>query len=89
MQNPSLLSARLWNVEQFLDCLNLKNKLGKKRIECVFFGYTLHSKAYRFLAAESNDIILINTIIESRDVVFYENKFDIILRLKSSKVLKV
>ena len=62
--------------------------MGKKEIECIFFEYVLHSKAYRFLVAEPNDVVSINTIIESRDAVFYKNKFDRIPKLKSSKDLE-
>ena len=37
---------------------------------------------------EPNDTVSMNTIIESRDVVFYKNRFDRIPRLKSSKYLE-
>ena len=42
----------------------------------------LHSKAYRFLVIEPNSSIGVNTITESRDVVFYENRFTTIPRLE-------
>ncbi|KAI3729198.1 hypothetical protein L6452_17851 [Arctium lappa] len=52
-----------------------KRKLGDKGIECIFLGYAQNSKAYRFMVVESNDNISINTIIESRDAHFDEQRF--------------
>ncbi|GJT14862.1 zinc finger, CCHC-type containing protein [Tanacetum coccineum] len=54
--------------------------LGEKGIECIFVGYAEHSKAFRFYVIESNDSILINSIIESRDAFFDENKFSSVPR---------
>ncbi|GKE71009.1 zinc finger, CCHC-type containing protein, partial [Tanacetum coccineum] len=39
-----------------------------------------HSKAYRFYVIEPNDYVSINTIIESRDAIFDENRFSSIPR---------
>nr|KAJ0189167.1 hypothetical protein LSAT_V11C800436000 [Lactuca sativa] len=39
-----------------------------------------HSKAYRFYVLESNDFVSINTVIESRDVIFDEERFTSIPR---------
>jgi hypothetical protein len=50
-------------------------KLGQKPIECIFLGYTQYSKGYRFLVVEPNNSVKVNTIIESRDAEFYENRF--------------
>ena len=44
-------------------------KLGPKAIESVFVGYAENSKAYRLLDLSSN------TVVESRDVEFIEDKF--------------
>ncbi|GKA33491.1 zinc finger, CCHC-type containing protein [Tanacetum coccineum] len=52
-----------------------KRKLGDKGIECIFLGYAQNSKAYRFIVVEPNDLISVNTIIESRDARFDENRF--------------
>ena len=62
-----------------------RKKLGEKGIECIFLGYVLHSKAYRFLVIEPNSSIGVNTIIESHDAVFYENRFTTIPRLESNQ----
>ncbi|GKF39880.1 hypothetical protein Tco_0119941, partial [Tanacetum coccineum] len=49
--------------------------LGERGIECIFFGYAKHSKAFKFYVIEPNDLVLINSIIESRDAIFDENRF--------------
>nr|GEW82497.1 zinc finger, CCHC-type [Tanacetum cinerariifolium] len=60
-----------------------KNKiLGEKGIDCIFIGYDEHSKAYRFYVIEPNDFISINSVIESRDAIFDENRFSSIPRPK-------
>jgi len=44
-----------------------RSKLGPRALKCAFLGYAHNSKAYRVLDLESN------TIMESRDVEFFEN----------------
>ena len=45
-------------------------------MDCIFIGYTLNSSAYRFLIHKSEiPDIHVNMIIESRDVVFFEDIF--------------
>ncbi|GKE41033.1 hypothetical protein Tco_1464438 [Tanacetum coccineum] len=44
-------------------------------IECIFVGYAEHSKAFRFYAIKPNDSFSINSIIESNDAIFDENRF--------------
>nr|GEY12148.1 zinc finger, CCHC-type [Tanacetum cinerariifolium] len=56
--------------------------LGKKDIDCIFVEYVEHSNAYRFYVIEPNDSISINSVIESRDVIFNENHFSSIPRPK-------
>nr|GEV01005.1 hypothetical protein [Tanacetum cinerariifolium] len=56
--------------------------LGENGIDCNFVGYVEHSNAYRFYVIEPNDYASINTSIESRDAIFDENRFSLILRLK-------
>ena len=46
-----------------------RSKLGVKASTCVFLGYSLYSTNYRFFDIDNN------TIIESRDAIFHENKF--------------
>ncbi|GKC62046.1 zinc finger, CCHC-type containing protein [Tanacetum coccineum] len=40
-----------------------------------------HSKAFRFYVIEPNDLVLINSIIESRDAIFDENRFSSVPKL--------
>ncbi|GKE42220.1 hypothetical protein Tco_1469504 [Tanacetum coccineum] len=62
-----------------LDDLNLKT-LGERGIEFIFVGYVKHSKAFRFYVIEPNESVLINSIIESRDVIFDENRLSLVPR---------
>ncbi|GJT33679.1 zinc finger, CCHC-type containing protein [Tanacetum coccineum] len=54
--------------------------LGEKGIECIFVVYVEHSKAFRFYVIEPNDSVLINSINESRDAIFDENRFSSVPR---------
>ncbi|GJW02817.1 zinc finger, CCHC-type containing protein [Tanacetum coccineum] len=54
--------------------------LGERGIKCIFFEYAEHSKAFRFYVIEPNEAILINSIIESKDAIFYENRFSSVPR---------
>ncbi|GKA47372.1 zinc finger, CCHC-type containing protein [Tanacetum coccineum] len=54
--------------------------LGERGIECIFVGYTEHSKAFRFYVIEPNELVLINFIIESRDAIFDKNRFSSVPR---------
>ncbi|GJT19611.1 hypothetical protein Tco_0878317 [Tanacetum coccineum] len=54
-----------------------RKTLGEKGIDCIFVGYAEHSKAYRFYVIEPNDSVFIDSIIESRDAIFDENRTDI------------
>ncbi|GKA67029.1 zinc finger, CCHC-type containing protein [Tanacetum coccineum] len=64
----------------------LKN-LGERGIKCIFVGYAEHSKAFRFFVIEPNESVSINSIIESRDTIFDENRFSSVHRL-SQRSLK-
>ncbi|GKC17762.1 zinc finger, CCHC-type containing protein, partial [Tanacetum coccineum] len=59
--------------------LKLKN-LGKRGIKCIFDGYVEHSKAFRFYVIEPNESVSVNSIIESRDAIFDENRFSSVPR---------
>ena len=50
-------------------------KLGGRGIECIFIGYAENTKAYKFKVIEQNDYFGVNSKIESRDAVFFEDKF--------------
>ena len=56
--------------------------MGEKGIDCIFVGYAVHSKAYRFYVIEPNNSISVNTIIESRDAIFDETRFSSLPRPK-------
>nr|KAJ0200301.1 hypothetical protein LSAT_V11C600331960 [Lactuca sativa] len=73
---PSLSYLKLWNCRAFVRLTEPKRKtLGEICIDCIFIGYVEHSKAYRFYALESNDYVTVNTVIESRDAIFDEERF--------------
>ncbi|GJR83535.1 zinc finger, CCHC-type containing protein [Tanacetum coccineum] len=79
----SMLSYSVWGCTAVVRLPDPKRKtLGEKGIYCIFVGYAEHSKAYRFYVIEPNDSISINSIIESRDVIFDENRFSSIPRPK-------
>ena len=53
-----------------------KVKIGPKTIDYIFIGYAHNSNAYRFLVYESNiPDIHKNTIMESRNALFFEDVF--------------
>ena len=56
--------------------INKKRKLRPKTVDCVFLGYTIHSVGYRFLVVNSSvPEMTIDTIMESRDAIFFEEEF--------------
>ncbi|GJX70819.1 zinc finger, CCHC-type containing protein [Tanacetum coccineum] len=50
--------------------------LGERGIECIFDGYAEHSKG--FYVIKPNDLVSINSIIESRDVIFDDNRLSLV-----------
>ncbi|GJT45754.1 zinc finger, CCHC-type containing protein [Tanacetum coccineum] len=84
MLSYSSLSEGFWGEAMVVVRLSdpKKKTLGEKGIDCIFVGYVEHSKAYRFYVIEPNDSISINSIIESRDEIFDENRFSSIARPK-------
>ncbi|GJX21058.1 zinc finger, CCHC-type containing protein [Tanacetum coccineum] len=54
--------------------------LGERGIECIFVGYVEYSKAFRFYVIEPNESVSINSINESRDAIFDENRFSSVPR---------
>ena len=58
--------------------INKKRKLGPKTIDCVFLGYAIHSVGYIFLIINSSVLeMVVDTIMESRDAIFFKNEFHI------------
>ena len=56
--------------------INKKRKLGPKIVDCVFLGYAQRSIAYKFLVVKSEiPDVHIDSIMESRDAIFFENNF--------------
>ncbi|GJW66399.1 zinc finger, CCHC-type containing protein [Tanacetum coccineum] len=55
----------------------------ERGIECIFLGYAEHSKAFGFSVTEPNESVLINSIIESMDAIFDENRFSLVPRPKT------
>ncbi|GJU32714.1 zinc finger, CCHC-type containing protein [Tanacetum coccineum] len=61
---------------------NLKLKtLGERGIEGIFVRYAEHSKAFRFYVIEPKEPVSINSINESKDAIFNENRFYSVPRL--------
>ncbi|GJX81209.1 zinc finger, CCHC-type containing protein [Tanacetum coccineum] len=80
-KRPNLAFLRVWGCRAVVRLPDPKRKtLGEKGIDCIFVGYAEHSKAYRFYVIEPNDSVSINSIIESRDAIFDENRFSSIPR---------
>ncbi|GJW74729.1 zinc finger, CCHC-type containing protein [Tanacetum coccineum] len=86
---PSLGNKKGLGCREVVRLPDLKLKtLGKRGIECIFVRYDEHSKAFRFFVIEPNESVLINSIIESRDVIFDENTFSSVPR-PSPKIHKI
>ena len=80
-RKPNLSYLRVWGCRAVVKVPEPKRKkLGERGVECIFIGYAQHSKAYRFLVTEPNDSISVNTVIESRDAIFDENRFKSIVK---------
>ena len=82
-RKPNLNHLKVWGCRAIVRVPEPKRKkLGERGIECIFIGYALRSKAYRFMVIEPNDFIFINTIIEFRNALFDETRFSFISRPK-------
>ncbi|XP_073225656.1 uncharacterized protein [Cicer arietinum] len=76
-RKPNLNYIKVWGYRAIVKVHEPKRKkLGEREIESVFMGYAENSKAYRFMVVEYNDSYPINTVIESRDAIFQENRFN-------------
>jgi hypothetical protein len=82
LQKKRKINLNYFNVWECMTIVRLPKskikKLGQKAIKCIFLGYAQHSKSYRFLVVELNNFVEVNTVIESRDAEFYENRFTLI-----------
>nr|GEV97480.1 zinc finger, CCHC-type [Tanacetum cinerariifolium] len=79
-REPNLNYLSVWGCRAVVRLTDPKLKtLGEKGIECIFVGYAEHSKAFRFYVIEPTESVSINSIIESSDVIFDENRFSSVL----------
>ena len=75
-RKPNLNYLRVWGCRAVVRLPQPKIKtLGENGFDCIFIGYSEHSKAYRFYVIEPNDLVAVHTVIESRDAIFDENRF--------------
>ncbi|PWA89720.1 zinc finger, CCHC-type [Artemisia annua] len=82
-QRPNLNYLRVWGCRAVVRLPEpKKHNLGEKGIDCIFIGYAENSKAYRFYVIEPNELVSVNTVIESRDAIFDELRFSSIKRPK-------
>jgi len=83
-KKPNLSYLKVWGCRAIVRVPgNKKKKLGERGLECIFIGYAIHSKTYRFYVIEQNDYISIHSIIESRDAIFDENRFSSLSRQRN------
>ena len=69
-RKPNVSYFRVWGCLAYVRIPDPKrSKLASRAYECVFIGYAIHSKAYRFYDIKNN------VIVESLDVDFFEDKF--------------
>lgn len=59
-----------------------KKKLREKEIECIFIEYAEYGKIYSFMLIKPDDSYSVITVIESKDVIFDEIRFNSIPRHK-------
>nr|GEX43220.1 zinc finger, CCHC-type [Tanacetum cinerariifolium] len=67
---------KVWGYRAVVRLPDPKLKTSSERgIECIFVRYAEHSKAFRLYVIEPNESVSVNSIIESRDAIFDENRF--------------
>jgi len=72
---PNLKYLRVWGcLAKVMLPDTKKRKICSKTSDCMFLGYAEHSVAYRFLVLNS-DIIERSTIVETKNVEFFEHIF--------------
>nr|GEV94066.1 zinc finger, CCHC-type [Tanacetum cinerariifolium] len=62
--------------------------LGERGIECIFVRYAEHSRAFTFYVIEPNQLVSINSIIESMDVIFDKHRFSSVPRPSQRSLVK-
>ncbi|KAJ9547314.1 hypothetical protein OSB04_019857 [Centaurea solstitialis] len=82
-RTPGLNYFRIWGCRAVVKLTEPKRSaLGERGVDCIFIGYAEHSKAYRFYVIDPNESVSVNTVIESRDAIFDEERFSSIPRPK-------
>ncbi|GJX34128.1 zinc finger, CCHC-type containing protein [Tanacetum coccineum] len=88
-RKPNLNYLRVWGCRAVVRLPDPKLKtLDERGIECIFVRYAKHSKAFRFYVIEPNESVSINSIIESRDAIFDENRFSSVPRPSQKSLVK-
>ncbi|GJW24656.1 hypothetical protein Tco_0038467 [Tanacetum coccineum] len=81
--------AMVWGCRAVVRLPDSKQKtLGERGIECIFVRYVEHSNAFRFYVIEPNESVAVNSIIESRDAIFDENRFSSVPRPSQKSLVK-
>nr|GEV68872.1 zinc finger, CCHC-type [Tanacetum cinerariifolium] len=89
MSKDGLIPSFDMDTEKFVRLPDPKLKtLGERGIECIFVGYAEHSKAFRFYVIEPNNSVAINSIIESKDAIFDDNRFSSVPRPSQRSLVK-
>ena len=56
-KKPNLSYLKVWGCRAIVRVLGQKrNKLGERGLECIFIGYAIQSKAYRFYVIDKMNI---------------------------------
>nr|GEZ09086.1 zinc finger, CCHC-type [Tanacetum cinerariifolium] len=66
--------------DELIHAFDMDTEKCKRGIKCIFVGYNERSKAFRFYVLEPNESVSINSVIESRDAIFDENRFSSVPR---------
>lgn len=81
-RKPNLNYLKVWGCRAVVRLPDpMLKTLGERGIDCIFVGYAERSKAFRFYVIEPNKYVSINSIIESTDAMFDENRFSSVPRL--------
>nr|GEX04837.1 zinc finger, CCHC-type [Tanacetum cinerariifolium] len=74
--------------DELIPAIDMDTEKCERGIECIFVGYAEHSKAFRFYVIKLNDSVAINSIIESRDAIFDEQRFSSVPRPSQRSLVK-
>ena len=85
---PNITYLKVWGcLAKVLFLEPKKRKLGPKTFDTMFIGYAENSAAYRFLVTKlENNLVDVNTIIETKNANFFENIFP--MKLNCEQVQK-